>query len=677
MAAPTTAHKVLSWGVDGNPRPLGRATGDPRRPGLVGGLPDMLVSVAAAGHSLAVDGAGALWSWGRNDSAGGGGGGSAPLAASGQLGAPRVGPAAVPAKMAGTGAGGLRFVAVAAGRYHSIGLTSDGAVHTWGLNDHFQLGRQAHNESGAQCDGGAGCACADVAAGRVAGLPSVKAIAAGRYNSLAVDERGRVWTWGLDSCGLAEDGRRIGQPPRLVGGGLGGEVVALAAGYRHWLALTACGRGPLGLCIQVALTARLPGFGRGEPWGPAVALAGGEHTLVVATLGGQVVAWGIGAPEPALLEGAPEGMRAVTVSGAHQHFLAIYEGGAARSEPGSSASSTMQGGADELVSLKKVPAEVRAAAPDVFAGLAPLQPGLRSPCFHNTSGHLRCLPYFSIIGVSKCGTTDLHHKLLALPSVVRTANKGPHFWDEVHSLQSYLENFDGVAAAAAADPCAIASDASSNTFSYAIIGLRGVANTSVPLPVVHRAAQPRTRLILLLREPAERMHSAFWYYGCMHGLYQRHGLSAAGFHAFAQEEVAIMRSCLQESSLVACATREWGAAQQLIKGVYVLPMVAWLAAYPREQLLILTLEELRQDAEGVLAHAAAFLDLAPTKAQLAAAARVRANRGHNMRSGVPRCGGARDPMWEQTAALLRGFYAPFNAQLADLLGDLRYTWRAA
>ena len=56
-----------------------------------------VVSVAAAGHSLAVDRAGALWTWGRNDSTGGGGGGgSAPLAASGQLGWPRDGPATLP-----------------------------------------------------------------------------------------------------------------------------------------------------------------------------------------------------------------------------------------------------------------------------------------------------------------------------------------------------------------------------------------------------------------------------------------------------------------------------------------------------------------------------------------------------------------------------------------------------
>ena len=52
--------------------------------------------------------------------------------------------------------------------------------------------------------------------------------------------------------------------------------------------------------------------------------------------------------------------------------------------------------------------------------------------------------------------------------------QGPHFWDEPHSFQSYLDNFAGVATAAAVDPRAVAGDASSNTFSYAAIGLRCV-----------------------------------------------------------------------------------------------------------------------------------------------------------------------------------------------------------
>lgn len=44
-------------------------------------------------------------------------------------------------QVAGTGPGGVEFVAVAAGRYHSVGLSAEGIVHTWGLNDWGQLGR--------------------------------------------------------------------------------------------------------------------------------------------------------------------------------------------------------------------------------------------------------------------------------------------------------------------------------------------------------------------------------------------------------------------------------------------------------------------------------------------------------------------------------------------------------
>lgn len=46
----------------------------------------------------------------------------------------------------------------------------------------------------------------------------------------------------------------------------------------------------------------------------------------------------------------------------------------------------------------------------------------------------------------------------------------------------------------------------------------------------------------------------------------------------------------------------------------------------------------RDSAVGVLARVAASLGLEPSAAQLAAAARVRANRGHDTRSAVPGCG---------------------------------------
>ena len=42
-----------------------------------------------------------------------------------------------------------------------------------------------------------------------------------------------------------------------------------------------------------------------------------------------------------------------------------------------------------------------------------------------------------------------------------------------------------------------------------------------------------------------------------------------------------------------------------------------------------------------------------------------------------RCSTAREPMFEQTAVLLRSFYTPFDAQLSVLLGDTRFEWRTS
>ena len=78
-------------------------------------------------------------------------------------------------------------------------------------------------------------------------------------------------------------------------------------------------------------------------------------------------------------------------------------------------------------------------------------------------------------GVSKCGTTDLYKKLLVLPHVQESRNKGPHFWDEAHAFSWYLDLYADVAAATQTDPLVVSADASSNTFTYAGVGIRWVA----------------------------------------------------------------------------------------------------------------------------------------------------------------------------------------------------------
>eukprot|EP00955_Chlamydomonas_euryale_P000345 3783-Chlamydomonas_euryale.AAC.2 len=64
-----------------------------------------------------------------------------------------------------------------------------------------------------------------------------------------------------------------------------------------------------------------------------------------------------------------------------------------------------------------------AASPDVFEGLPEFfSSRTKNPCwFENRT--LRCIPYYHILGVSKCGTTDIYNRLVMHPHVYESNNK--------------------------------------------------------------------------------------------------------------------------------------------------------------------------------------------------------------------------------------------------------------
>ena len=159
---------------------------------------------AVGGHYIVVDVDGQLWTWGRNSSHGGGNHGSQPLESSGQLGWPRTSSDST----LGIIVSSRRFIAAAAGRYHSAALDEDGKLFTWGLNDFGQLGRDAQapedpeDEESRHVDCTSGWSCHDA---RVAAVPDASekfiAVAAGRYHTIVVSESGQVYTTGLNFCG--------------------------------------------------------------------------------------------------------------------------------------------------------------------------------------------------------------------------------------------------------------------------------------------------------------------------------------------------------------------------------------------------------------------------------------------------------------------------------------------
>ena len=192
---------------------------------------------------------------------------------------------------------GKTVVATSAGGNHTLALTSNGTVFSWGSNSYGKLGNNIAPQS-----------LVPVAVtGALAGK-TVVAIAAGTNHSLALTSNGTVFAWGANIDGQLGNNSTVTSPVPVAvdaSGVLAGKtVVAIAAGDKHSMALTSDGKvyawganlaGQLGnnstvpsslIPVAVATT--------GTPLEiiPVVAIdAGGSHSLALLA-DGHVFAWG-------------------------------------------------------------------------------------------------------------------------------------------------------------------------------------------------------------------------------------------------------------------------------------------------------------------------------------------------------------------------------------------------
>jgi alpha-tubulin suppressor-like RCC1 family protein len=192
---------------------------------------------------------------------------------------------------------GRTIAAMDAGGYHSVAFTFNNELYAWGYNNFGQLGNGSNSNRLEPVP--------VVMTGVLAGK-AVTAIAAGTHHTLALTSEGRVYSWGHNDDGALGNGTRDSRnvPGAVsVSGALAGKAVtAIATGYQQCLVLTSDGalfswglnaQGQLGDGSNTTRTLPVAVVTTGVLLGKTITrIAAGRDHCMVLTSDGKLFAWG-------------------------------------------------------------------------------------------------------------------------------------------------------------------------------------------------------------------------------------------------------------------------------------------------------------------------------------------------------------------------------------------------
>lgn len=131
-----------------------------------------------------------------------------------------------------------KITSIAVGANHALALNDTGSVFAWGSGQQNQLGRRVVERTKTQG-----------LVPREFGLPkkAIKYVACGAYHSFAIDNKDRVWAWGLNNYGETGVADNAGEDdavvlkPEIIEKLSGKTITCIKGGGHHTIAVTDTG----------------------------------------------------------------------------------------------------------------------------------------------------------------------------------------------------------------------------------------------------------------------------------------------------------------------------------------------------------------------------------------------------------------------------------------------------
>jgi hypothetical protein len=240
-----------------------------------------------------------------------------------------------------------------------------------------------------------------------------------------------------------------------------------------------------------------------------------------------------------------------------------------------------------------------------------------------------------IIGAQKSGTTPLYKFISQHPNIVYKDNE-VHFFDinyqkGVHWYQSQFPK--------------------RTKDHFFIVDKSPYYILHPKVPELVDATYPDVKIIMILRNPVDRAYSQYM----MNISSGQEPLSFEG--ALNAEDKRLAGEEEKLFTIPYYNSDQFRKFSYKTRGIYVTQIKRWLKFFPREQLLILKNEDLRENPDEVMEQVFAFLGLPhffPTQPR------------EDNHSTYP-------PMSPETRKRLAKFFHPYNQQLEELLG-MKFNW---